>query len=120
MRFNLFGGKSRTDRSACRHIGSPEAMGLMRRQDALLIDVREPHEFASSRIPDARHIPLRQITHEIESLRQHGDRPIILSCHSGRRSEMVCRLLKKHGFDNLYNLAGGIRAWRRANLPVSD
>jgi rhodanese-related sulfurtransferase len=93
---------------------------MIREQNALLIDVREPHEFAENRIPDAHHIPLRQITHKIETLKQHGERPIIVSCHTGRRSEIVCRLLRRHGFDNLYNLAGGISGWRRANLPLAE
>lgn len=91
----------------------------MRVQDALVVDVREPQEFAAGSIPHAQLIPLRQIANQMDELRRHGERPIILSCRTGSRSEMVCRFLRENGFDNIYNLAGGVMGWRMAQLPLA-
>ncbi len=106
--------------AGCRQIDSGQALELMREQDALVVDVREPHEYAAGRIPDARLMPLRQIGNHMDALREQSDRPIILSCRTGSRSEMVCRFLHENGFDNIYNLAGGLMGWRLANLPLTQ
>lgn len=106
--------------TGCRQLDSVQAAKLMREQDALVVDVREPHEFAAGRIPDATLIPLRQIAYHIDTLKEHDQRPIILSCRTGSRSEMVCRFLRENGFSNIYNLAGGIMGWRLANLPLAE
>jgi len=102
----------------CRQIGSQEARELLNEYDALLIDVREPHEYAAGRIPDSQHIPLRQIVHRVEDLKRHGGRPIIISCRSGNRSEMACRFLRESGVENVYNLSGGVIAWLRADQEL--
>lgn len=112
--------KAVTAPAGCRQIDSGTAQELLREHNALVIDVREPHEFAAGRIPDARLIPLRQIAQQVDSLREHGDRPIILSCRSGSRSEMACRYLRESGVSNVYNLAGGVTAWRRADLALAQ
>ena len=106
--------------AGCRQIDSQRAHELIREENALVVDVREPHEFAAGRIPDAQLIPLRQIAHHVDNLKQHGERPIILSCRTGSRSEMVCRFLHDQGFENIYNLAGGVMGWQMANLPLDQ
>lgn len=110
----------RAPQKGCRQIDSYEAQEMLREQGALMVDVREPHEHAAGSIPDARLIPLRQITHAVERLREQGDRPIILSCRSGNRSEMACRFLRESGIDNVYNLSGGVTGWLRADLGWSQ
>lgn len=112
--------KATANPAGCRQIDSGTAQELLREHGALVIDVREPHEFAAGRIPDAQLIPLRQIAEQVDSLRQHGDRPIILSCRSGSRSEMACRYLRESGVRNVYNLSGGVTAWRRADLALAQ
>lgn len=106
--------------TGCRQIDSSQAQELIREQDALVVDVREPHEFAAGRIPNARLIPLRQIGFHMESLKQESDRPIILSCRTGSRSEMACRFLHESGLENVYNLASGLMGWQRDNLSVAQ
>lgn len=103
----------------CRQVDSVQASKLIGEQNALVVDVREPHEFATGRIPDARLIPLRQMGSHLESLREHDGRPIILSCRTGSRSEMACRFLRENGLDNVYNLASGFLGWQSSNLSVS-
>lgn len=106
--------------SVCRQIDSGKASELLREHNALMIDVREPHEYAAGRIPDAELIPLRQIAGEIDSLREQAGRPIILSCRSGNRSEVACRYLRDQGIENVYNLSGGVIAWRMADRELAQ
>ena len=74
-----------------------------------LIDVREGFEYEIARIDGARLIPLGEIAERADELPR--DRPIVVQCHSGRRSVEAVRLLQQRGFGNIYNLEGGIDAW---------
>jgi rhodanese-related sulfurtransferase len=87
--------------------------------DALVLDVREDKEYAAGHIPKARHIPLGQLAGRLKELDKFKDKPILVTCRSGNRSAHACRTLKKAGFTTVYNQAGGILAWERANLPVT-
>ncbi len=86
---------------------------LKRRMDAgepfELIDVREPFEYEIARIHGAKLIPLGEITERLDEL--SGKQPIVVHCHSGKRSEQAARLLQQRGFANVFNLEGGIDAW---------
>src|SRR3989475_10708517 len=74
-----------------------------------LIDVRETFEYEIARINGARLIPLGEIAERADELPR--DRPIVVHCHSGRRSAEAVRLLQQRGFGNIYNLEGGIDGW---------
>lgn len=87
--------------------------------DALVLDVREDSEWKIGHIPDAKHIPLGKLSGRVSELEKFKDKAIVISCRSGHRSARACSILKKSGFDNVHNLAGGIIAWERANLPIS-
>ncbi|MDP1644712.1 MAG: rhodanese-like domain-containing protein [Thiobacillus sp.] len=87
--------------------------------DALVLDVREDKEFAAGHIPKARHIPLGQLAGRLQELDKFKSKPILITCRSGQRSARACGMLKKAGFETVYNQAGGIIAWERANLPVT-
>jgi adenylyltransferase/sulfurtransferase len=74
-----------------------------------LIDVREPFEFEIARINGATLIPLGEIAEHADELKR--EQPIVVHCHSGRRSAQAVRLLLQRGFTKVYNLEGGIDAW---------
>jgi sulfur-carrier protein adenylyltransferase/sulfurtransferase len=74
-----------------------------------LIDVREAFEYEIARIDGAKLIPLGEIADRMSELQR--ERPIVIHCHSGRRSAEAVRLLQQRGFANVYNLEGGIDAW---------
>ncbi len=74
-----------------------------------LIDVREPYEYEIARIPGSRLIPLGELETHVGELPRTGT--LVLQCHSGGRSEHAVRLLQGAGFENAYNLVGGIDAW---------
>lgn len=87
--------------------------------DALVLDVREDKEYAAGHIPRAKHIPLGQLAGRMKEIESHKTKPVLVTCRSGNRSARACAMLKKAGFENVYNQAGGIIAWERANLPVT-
>ena len=87
--------------------------------DALVLDVREDKEYAAGHIPKAKHIPLGQLAGRINELDKFRNKPVLVTCRSGQRSARACGMLKKAGFETVYNQAGGIIAWERANLPVA-
>jgi rhodanese-related sulfurtransferase len=87
--------------------------------DALVLDVREDKEYAAGHIPKAKHIPLGQLANRLQELEKFKGKPILVTCRSGHRSARACGMLKKAGFETVFNQAGGIIAWERANLPVT-
>lgn len=84
----------------------------------VIIDVRTPQEWAADgHIPEARHIPLSQLGMRADEIPR--DRPVVIVCRSGSRSQMACEALARGGFKNVQNLAGGMIAWKRAGLPTA-
>jgi adenylyltransferase/sulfurtransferase len=82
---------------------------LKRGEEMLLVDVREPEEYAIAHIKDARLLPLSRFPEWAETL--NPDAEIVFMCHHGIRSAQVCAFLARQGFKKLYNLAGGIDRW---------
>ena len=78
-------------------------------EELVLIDVREPEEYAVSRIEGARLLPLSRFNEWSDSL--DPDAEIVVMCHHGIRSAHVCEHLAQQGFARLWNLSGGIDAW---------
>jgi rhodanese-related sulfurtransferase len=95
-----------------------DATMLINREDALVVDIRAPAEFADGHIVEARNIPGDKLDERAGELEKFKDRPIILSCQTGARSTNACGRLRKHGFARVYNLAGGLGAWQQAGLPL--
>jgi len=75
-----------------------------------LVDVRQPREYEEAHLPGARLVPLPQLSDRVGELPQ--ERPLIVYCAIGGRSEMAARFLASRGFREVYNLSGGIKAWR--------
>jgi rhodanese-related sulfurtransferase len=92
------------------------ADALAANPNAVLVDVREPDEWASGHAPGAVHIPMREIPNRLGDLPR--DEPLYLICRSGNRSARVAAYLRQEGFARPINVAGGIVAWQRAGLPV--
>jgi len=95
-----------------------EAVQLMNRKDAVVVDVREQGEFSSGHIVGAKHFPLASLEKRSGELKKFAKKPIVVVCASGARSRSACATLKKSGFEEVYLLAGGIGAWQQASLPV--
>jgi rhodanese-related sulfurtransferase len=95
------------------------ATDLINHQDAVVVDVRPAADFRTGHIINAINIPLGVFSEQISRIEKHKGRPVLVSCRSGAQSSGACRQLRKHGFEKVYNLHGGMLAWQNANLPVS-
>ena len=104
--------------SGIKEIGTIEAIQLINHKDAVIIDVREDSEYNSGHVPHSRHIPLGSLGKRHIELERYKNRPLVVVCRSGARSGSACGMLKKFGFEEVYNLAGGVGAWQQANLPL--
>jgi len=104
--------------SAVKSVNTVQATQLINRQNALLLDVREPKEFEGGRLPAALHIPLSQLAGRAAELAKYATRPVIAYCESGRRSRTAGGTLSKAGFKEVYSLEGGLAAWKKDGLPV--
>jgi rhodanese-related sulfurtransferase len=102
-----------------RNISVGDATLLINRQDALVVDVRETAEWSAGHIPNARHIALGHLDKRLSEIEKHKDKPVILVCASGNRSGAGCSRLKKAGFQQVFNLHGGMRSWSEAGLPLA-
>lgn len=86
--------------------------------EAVLVDVREPAEHASGRIPTATSVPLGTVS--MSTLPMQPDKKLVVHCKAGRRGESACqKLLAEAPELEIYNLAGGIDAWAQSGQPVT-
>ena len=92
-------------------------MRLINREKAVLLDVSEPAEYAAGHPVGARSVPLRH-PRDVERLPKNKALPVVVVCPTGARSARAAAKLQKLGFEKASALAGGLRAWREANLPV--
>ena len=99
-------------------VGTLEATMLINQKDAVVIDVREPAEFAQSHILNSRNIPLGEIEARLKELERYKEKPVIVACATGNRSGSAAAVLRKQGFASAVNLSGGIAAWQQAGLPT--
>jgi rhodanese-related sulfurtransferase len=95
------------------------ATDLINHQDAVVVDVRPSADFHKGHIINSISIPINSFGSQIGTLSKHKEKPIIVSCRSGAQSASACQQLRKAGFDQVYNLKGGVLAWQSANLPVT-
>jgi len=91
---------------------------IMNQQGALLLDVREPSEYSAVHVPNAKLIPLGQITSRMNEIEAYKDKPIVVMCRSGRRSARAVAILQKAGYSKVSNIKGGITAWESNGLQV--
>ena len=104
--------------SRAREVGAVAATHLINRQNAVILDLREPSEFAAGRLPNALHIPQGQLATRGEELAKFIGRPIIAYCERGQRSRAATGALSKLGFTEVFTLQGGLRAWSDAGMPL--
>ena len=94
------------------------ALQLINHKNAFVLDVREEDEFKAGHLLNAQLIPLGKLKARMGELAKYKDKPVVVVCRSGNRSCTACSGLTKEGFTQAYNLAGGMMAWQKANLPT--
>jgi len=103
---------------AGREVSVQEAVQLINRRDALVVDVRDTGEYEAGHVAGARHVPEKQLTERLRELEKFRERPIIVTCRSGTRSGVAVQVLRRNGFGEAVNLSGGIGAWEQAGMPL--
>jgi len=100
------------------NLTTAEAINLINRSHAIVLDVRNDAEFANGHIVDAKHIPVDKLAERLNELTKYKDKPILVNCQRGMRSAKACDILRKAEFTQVHNLQGGLDAWLEAKLPV--
>ncbi len=90
----------------------------LRDAGAFMLDVREPFEWAEYHMPGAVLIPLGELPSRLSEVPR--DRPVVVVCRSGNRSQAGRDILLRAGFAAVTSMDGGMRAWRNAGLPVTQ
>ena len=99
-------------------ISPSESTQMINRDDALMLDVRESNEYSEGHIINSLHIPLSGLKTRMKDLEKYKAKKVIIACRSGHRSSQACATLKKEGFEQVFNLSGGVMAWESASLPL--
>jgi rhodanese-related sulfurtransferase len=104
--------------AAASGLSPTEAVNMINREKAVVIDVCETAEFAAGHLGSAKNIPLGQLEEKLPSAVKNKALPLILVCQSGARSGRAVAIAKKLGYGNVQSLSGGLGAWRSASLPI--
>jgi len=94
------------------------AVALLNRDDTVVIDVRDPGDFAKGHIEGARQISLVRVKEKLFELEPHKNSPILVYCLQGTHSKEACKQLAAAGFSQVYYLEGGLLTWQDQKLPL--
>jgi rhodanese-related sulfurtransferase len=99
-------------------VSTAEAVQLINRERAVVVDVCEAEEFAAGHVGGAKNVPVGQLEQRLPEVVKNKGVPLILVCASGTRANRALGVAKKLGYDKAQVLAGGLKAWKEANLPL--
>ena len=94
------------------------AVQLINRERAVVVDVREPEEFAAGHVSGARNVPLAQLEAKLAGTVKNKSLPVLLVCATGARAQRAVAVARKLGYEQAQAVAGGLKSWKEANLPV--
>ena len=94
------------------------AVQLINRDRAVVIDVSETEEFAAGHVAGAKNLPLNQLEEKLPSAVKNKALPLIMVCPTGARAIRAVAMAKKLGYEQAQCLAGGLKSWKEANLPL--
>jgi rhodanese-related sulfurtransferase len=104
-------------------ISVAEAKEKLDKGEAVMVDVREPHEYAEVHASGVRLIPVNTVIGEVKQIRDFaGDKEVLFICKSGQRSALAAEFATAAGLEDiaLYNVEGGTLAWVEAGLPTGE
>lgn len=94
------------------------AVQLINRERAVVVDVREPDEFAAGHVTGAKNVPLDQLEAKLTGAVKNKSLPLLLVCATGARAQRAVATAKKLGYEQAQAITGGLKSWKAANLPV--
>lgn len=99
-------------------LSTSNAVQLINREKAVVVDVSETEEFAAGHIGGARNVPLNELEERLPAMVKNKTLPVLLVCPTGARAGRALAIAKKLGYEKAQVLGGGLKAWKEANLPV--
>ncbi|MDF1484804.1 rhodanese-like domain-containing protein [Ramlibacter sp. H39-3-26] len=100
-------------------LSAAQAVQLINREKAVVIDVREADEYAAGHVGGAKNVPLDQLESQLPAAVKNKALPVILVCATGRRAARALGVARKLGYEKAQVLGGGLKSWKEeANLPV--
>jgi len=99
-------------------VSPQQLVNLVNKDGAVVVDVREPKEFAAGHIVAAVNIPHGTLPSRVSEIEKFKDKPVALVCKMGQHAGAAGTVLRKAGFQNVMRLSGGMIEWRNQNLPV--
>jgi rhodanese-related sulfurtransferase len=103
--------------SGALQVSTADAVRLINR-GALVIDVRKPEDFAAGHIVNARNVALDKLAEGDDAVKKQKDKILLTVCDSGTTANRAADLLRKAGYQNVFNIRGGLTSWRSDNLPI--
>lgn len=100
-------------------VSTLQATQLINQGKGVIVDVREPAEFAAGHLRDAKNIPLKELSNRTSELDKFKSKAVIVVCQTGVRSAKAAAQLKKAGFAEAFSLDGGVSAWQAQGLPMA-
>lgn len=94
------------------------AVQLINRERGVVVDVRDAAEFAAGHATGARNVPFDQLEQKLPTTVKNKGVPVLLMCASGARAQRALAMAKKLGYEQAQVIAGGLKGWKDANLPV--
>lgn len=95
-----------------------DAVQRINREKAVVVDVREAEEYVTGHITNAKNIPLAQLDERLPQVAKNKSVPVVLVCEKGARAVRAEAMAKKLGYEKAQALAGGMKGWRNAGMPV--
>lgn len=95
-----------------------EAVALINKEKAVVVDVRTPEEFAAGSIVGAKNLPLAELADKLPAVSKNKELPLVLICATGVKSQRAVAAAKRLGFARAQSMAGGMAAWLAASMPV--
>ena len=98
-------------------VSAADAVQLINRERAVMIDVREAASYAAGHVAGAKNVPLASLK-DSTALPKNKNVPVVLVCDTGALSSRGVPILRERGHANVHTLKGGLPSWREANLPI--
>ena len=98
-------------------VSPQEAVGLIN-EGAVVLDIRAAAQFDKGHVLDARNIPLGDLETKTAAIERFKESGVVVYCDNGMSSQKAAETLKGLGFSRVFNLRGGLAAWKQDNLPV--
>ena len=105
-------------RTGSKGVGPQQAVMLINRSDAIVVDVRDKKEFESGHIVDSIHIPLAKLDQRVTELKKYQDKPVIVVCKLGQQSGDAAKKIQAAGHEQVFKLSGGVTEWKAQSMPL--